>query len=295
MGTKTKTGWEVLRASAGTGRWHGFVHIEGVNHDAVEPHNRTFRWTVGAASVENPRYDFSPRDAIGVGVIMKRVIGQNAIPSGIETLDAAIGVGGYPRGRIVELFGPDSAVKREMCFRAIAACAAAGGVAHYLDAEHGFDATTARRHGVDPATVLVSRPDTAAQALDAIEVTARSRVVDLLVVADVAAITPPCEDFHVHARPVGQSRIISQHLRKLAAIVHRSGTTVVFVSDRHSQIDKVFGAPETTPGGNALKFYSSVRIEVRRIGEDGQTRAKVIKNKCASPFTSAEFTLLEAP
>jgi len=221
------------------------------------------------------------------------------IASGSIALDHALGIGGYPCGRIVEIFGPESSGKTTLALHAIAQVQASGGVAAFVDAEHAFDVRYARGIGVDTSSLLVSQPDHGEQALDIVEILARSGTLSLVVIDSVAALVPKAEiegdmgDSHVGL----QARLMSQALRKLTAVANRTHTTILFINQLRTKIGVMFGSPETTTGGNALKFYSSVRLDVRRIGKvmandavvGNRTRVKVIKNKCAPPFSEAEF------
>jgi recombination protein RecA len=242
----------------------------------------------------------------GKGAIMTLGDEDSAEPIGVIStgsmaLDHALGVGGYPRGRIIEIYGPESSGKTTLTLHAIAEAQRADGIAAFIDAEHAFDVTYARAIGVDTERLLVSQPDTGEQALEICEILTRSGAVDLIVVDSVAALTPKAEiegdmgDAHMGL----QARLMSQALRKLTAVTHKTDTTLMFINQLRQKIGVVFGNPETTTGGNALKFYASVRLDVRRIGpvkvgEDAignRTRVKVVKNKCSPPFQEAEFEI----
>ncbi|HZO13786.1 MAG TPA: recombinase RecA [Polyangiaceae bacterium] len=223
------------------------------------------------------------------------------IPSGSLALDTALGIGGYPRGRIVEIFGPESSGKTTLCLHAIAQAQRIGGVTAFIDAEHAFDPHYARALGVQLGDLLLSQPDSGEQALEIAETLTRSGAVALVVVDSVAALVPQAEiDGEMGEAHMGlQARLMSQALRKLTAICSKTGTTIAFINQLRQKIGVVFGNPETTPGGNALKFYASVRLDVRRIGQvkvgetavGSRTRVKCIKNKCAPPFKQAEFDI----
>jgi recombination protein RecA len=223
------------------------------------------------------------------------------IPTGSLVLDQALGTGGYPKGRIVEIFGPESSGKTTLTLHAMREAQRAGGVAAFIDAEHAFDPHYARALGVDTERLLVSQPDSGEQALEIAELLVRSGSVDVVVVDSVAALVPKAEiDGEMGDAHMGlQARLMSQALRKLTPVVHKTGTTLIFINQLRQKIGVVFGNPETTTGGNALKFYASVRLDVRRIGSvkvhddtiGAKTRVKVVKNKMAPPFKEAEFEI----
>ncbi|MES2224305.1 MAG: recombinase RecA [Patescibacteria group bacterium] len=226
----------------------------------------------------------------------------NVIPTGSLGLDAALGIGGFPRGRILEIFGPESSGKTTLSLHAIAEAQKLGGVCAFIDAEHALDPEYAKRIGVNISELLISQPDTGEQALEIVESLVRTGKIDIVVIDSVAALTPKDEiEGDMGAHHVGkQARLMAQALRKLTAIVAKSKTIIIFINQIRMQIGVMFGNPETTPGGKALKFYTSIRLDIRRIaqikkGEEvmgGRVRVKVVKNKVGAPFKQTEFDLM---
>ncbi|HEY1098353.1 MAG TPA: recombinase RecA [Myxococcota bacterium] len=254
------------------------------------------------AAVQNIEKQFGKGSLMRLGSGETLSDGVESIPTGSLSLDLAVGIGGLPRGRVVEIYGPESSGKTTLTLHAIAEAQKKGGIAAFIDAEHALDINYARRLGVKTDDLLISQPDTGEQALEIAEMLVRSGAIDILVIDSVAALVPKAEiDGEMgDSLPGLHARLMSQALRKLTGSISRSGTCVIFINQIRMKIGVMFGSPETTTGGNALKFYASMRLDIRRIGaikngEDvvgNRTRVKVVKNKLAAPFREVEFDIM---
>jgi len=271
------------------------------NNDRAPEMTRKDKEKVLEAAVQNIEKQFGKGSLMRLGSGETLSDGVESIPTGSLSLDLAVGIGGLPRGRVVEIYGPESSGKTTLTLHAIAEAQKKGGIAAFIDAEHALDINYARRLGVKTDDLLISQPDTGEQALEIAEMLVRSGAIDILVIDSVAALVPKAEiDGEMgDSLPGLHARLMSQALRKLTGSISRSGTCVVFINQIRMKIGVMFGSPETTTGGNALKFYASMRLDIRRIGSikngeevvGNRTRVKVVKNKLAAPFREVEFDI----